>query len=287
MVGELAQRDFFGVEECDVFVILSEPTEGRSMYVELGVALALRSLTGRPSIYAIGPRNTHSIFHYAPEVQSVAGIDDLLDAVREQPNDNSAPVLANELASQEVRLEEYRALRAEMLDIMKDRIWGQATYAVIVAGILAFAFSSSSAHKVPGFVFLIALALPFLGHTIWREHARIRMGNYLRAVVEPGLRGLGWERFLAIWRSEYGAKEGQGWLTFRQRSTHIFALSGLFLITSVFALVLLVQTTSRPLPLCLGALLMAALAGMYVYFFLLYNIGTADYAKLQALNFKL
>jgi hypothetical protein len=32
---------------------------------------------------------------------------------------------------------------------------------------------------------------------------------------------------------------------------------------------------------------MAALAGMYVYFFLLYNIGTADYAKLQALNFKL
>ena len=179
MVGELAQRDFYGVEECDVFVILSEPTEGRSMYVELGVALALRSLTGRPSVYAIGPRNTHSIFHYAPEVQSMTGIDEVLDAVRAHPSDSSAPVPSREPASQEVRLEEYRALRAEMLDIMRDRVWGQATYAVIVAGILAFAFSSSSAHKVPGLVFLIALAIPFLGHTIWREHARIRMGNYL------------------------------------------------------------------------------------------------------------
>ena len=213
------------MEECDVFVILSEPTEGRSMYVELGVALALRSLTGRPSVYAIGPRNTHSIFHYAPEVQSMTGIDEVLDAVRAHPSDSSAPVPSREPASQEVRLEEYRALRAEMLDIMKDRVWGQATYAVIVAGILAFAFSSSSAHKVPGLVFLIALAIPFLGHTIWREHARIRMGNYLRVVVEPGLRGLGWERFLAIWRSKYGAKEGEGWLTFRQRSTHIFGSS--------------------------------------------------------------
>jgi hypothetical protein len=32
---------------------------------------------------------------------------------------------------------------------------------------------------------------------------------------------------------------------------------------------------------------MTTLAVMYVYFFLLYNIGRAEYAKLQALNFKL
>lgn len=263
-----------------MFVILSEPGEGRSMYVELGIALALHSKFGRPTLYAMGPRDNESIFHYAPGVQSVTDVDELLQMVQPKStaNETSVPL--------QVRLEEYRALRAEMLDIMRDRVWGQATYSLMVAGILAFAFASNSGHRVPGLIFLMALALPFLAHAIWREHARIRMGNYLRAVVEPSIRGLGWEKYLAIWRSEYGEREGQGWLTLRRRSTHIFALSGLFLTTSMFALILLVDITDKALPLFLGSVLMFVLLVMYVYFFSLYDIGQAEYKKLEALDFK-
>lgn len=56
----IAKRDFEGIRECDVFVLLSKPSEGRSMYVELGLAMAMHEATGKPSVFVVGPDNNES-----------------------------------------------------------------------------------------------------------------------------------------------------------------------------------------------------------------------------------
>jgi hypothetical protein len=185
-IRSIAKRDFEGIRECDVFVLLSEPSEGRSMYAELGIAIALQEVTGKPSVFVVGPDNNETVFYFHPALQRVGSFDEALE--------RAIPIKAGETLplSHEGRLEEYKALRSEMLEIIKSRIWGQATYAVLSAGLLAL---TATAHQAPTLIFIIALALPFLFHTIQREHARIRMGNYLRGVLEPRIPGMYWEEY--------------------------------------------------------------------------------------------
>lgn len=117
-IRTLAKRDFEGIRECDVFLMLSEPAEGRSMYVELGVALAAHEAIGRPAVLVLGSRNNQSIFYYHYAVVRVQDMDDLLlKCASVKPSEPSALAHAG-------RLEEYKALRAEMLEIIKDRILG-------------------------------------------------------------------------------------------------------------------------------------------------------------------
>jgi len=140
------------------------------MYVELGLAIAMHEAIGKPSVFVVGPDNDESVFYFHPAVQRVHSLVEALEQPMRTKLGEPLP------RTHEGRLEEYKALRSEMLEIIKDRIWGQATYAVLVAGVLAL---TATAYKVHGLIFIIALAVPFLFHTIQREHARIRMGNYL------------------------------------------------------------------------------------------------------------
>ncbi len=73
----LSLRDYDGIHSCDVFAMLSEPSDGRSMYVELGIAIACRELTGNPKIYIIGGKKNQSIFYYHPTVCRVDDINQL------------------------------------------------------------------------------------------------------------------------------------------------------------------------------------------------------------------
>jgi predicted acyltransferase len=180
-----------------------------------------------------------------------------------------------EVSPLEGSLEEFRALRVEMLQIINDRIWGQATYSVLAAGTLAFVGNSPA--KVPGLVFLTGLSLPFLFHTIFREHARIRMGNYLRAVVEPQIAGMHWEAYLRAWRNKFESDGKRGWLTVPDRSRHIFALAGVYLLISSFSYALLVMQTMAPLPVALASALLLTVITTLVWFFHLYDIGADDY----------
>ena len=274
-VRTLAKRDFEGIRESDVFLMLSEPSEGRSMYVELGVALASHEASGRPAVFVLGSRINQSVFYFHSAVQRVASLDELL-----AKSAGIVPAEPSPLAHVG-RLEEYKALRAEMLEIIKDRIWGQATYAVLAAGLLALA---GSAYKVASLIFMIGLAVPFLFHTIFREHARIRMGNYLRVVLEPRIPGMYWEEYLGLWRGRFGKQEGHGWLNAVDRAKHIFSLSGLYFLTSWFCWFLLLNTTNDLVALIVGSAFLIALLLTYLSFFKLYDRGGEEYEELLRLS---
>jgi hypothetical protein len=149
--------------------------------------------------------------------------------------DHSSPI-GNLQHSDSGALEEFQALRAEMLQILGDRIWGQATYAVIAGATLAANVGQTGQRMV----FLILLAIPFMLHTIFREESRLRMSNYLLVFVEPRIPGMKWERYLHGWRT--GEDGGQmsagiaakGWLRPLAQIRHTVALSGLYLLTSSF-----------------------------------------------------
>lgn len=274
-IGAIAKRDFEGIRECSIFVLLSEPSEARSMYVELGVALAYFETTGSPDVFVMGAKNDQSVFHFHPAVARVSDVEELLRFLA-QTKAREIPSRANE-----GRLEEYKALRAEMLEIIKDRVWGQATYAVTAGGLLSLLGGS---HKVAALVFLIGLAIPFLVHTMIREHARIRMGNYLRGVLEPAIPGMYWESYLALWRGRFGKQEGQGWLNAFDRAKHIVAHAGLYAFMSASSLWLLFQATQSLLPLTIGTVFMICLLAIYAAFYRLYSRGAEEYRELRRLR---
>lgn len=271
----IAKRDFEAIRECDVFVLLSKPSEGRSMYVELGLAIAMHGATGKPSVFVVGPDNNESVFYFHPAVQCVGILDEALERAMQTKVGETLS------RSHEGRLEEYKALRSEMLEIVKGRIWGQATYAVLAAGLLTL---TATAYKVHSLIFIIALALPFLFHTIQREHARIRMGNYLRVVLEPKIPGMYWEQYLGLWRGRFGRQETQGWLNIPDRAKHIFGFSGLYLLTSFFCWVLLLDTTKNLGPCLIGSCFLIALMVTYLAFFKLYDKGDEEYKELLRLS---
>ncbi len=271
----IAKRDFEGIRECDVFILLSAPSEGRSMYVELGLAIAMYEATGKPSVFVVGSDNKESVFYFHPAVQCVGSLDETLErAMKTKVSETLS-------RSHEGRLEEYKALRSEMLEIIKDRIWGQATYAVLAAGLLAL---TATTYKVPNLIFIIALAVPFLFHTIQREHARIRMGNYLRVVLEPRIPGMCWEKFLGLWRGRFGRQERQGWLNMKDRAKHIFGFSGLYLLISFFCWFLLLDATKNLVPRLIGSCFLIALVVTYRAFFKLYDKGDKEYKELLRLS---
>jgi hypothetical protein len=172
-------------------------------------------------------------------------------------------------------------LRAEMLEIIKERVWGQATYAVLSAGMLALMKDSG---KVPMLVFTILLGLPFLFHTIQREHARIRMGNYFRVVLEPQIPGMYWEEYLGLWRGRFGRKERKGFLNVIDRVKHMLGFSGLYILISGFCLVYLFISTCEIIPRLLAAVFFLVLLGAYFILFRLYDKGQNEYLELQCLG---
>ena len=57
-----AQEDLEGVLSCDVFVLLSDgKSQGRN--TELGMAIALHRIFGKPSVYIVGESNLDSMFY--------------------------------------------------------------------------------------------------------------------------------------------------------------------------------------------------------------------------------
>ena len=274
-VRSIAKRDFEGIRECDVFVLLSDPREGRSMYVELGIAIAMLEAKGKPKVFIVGPENNESVFYFHPLVRRVESWDDVLEDSR---NSNTTELPSK---SHEGRLEEYKALRAEMLEIIKERVWGQATYAVLSVGMLALMKDSG---KIPILIFAIVLAFPFLFHTMQREHARIRMGNYFRSVLEPQIPGMYWEEYLGLWRGRFGRKERKGWLNVFDRTKHILSFSGLYILISGFCWIYLLVETNDPIPRILATVFLCALLGAYLVFFRLYGKGQKDYEELQRLG---
>lgn len=271
----VVKRDFEAILEADVFVLLSDSPDGRSMYVELGIATAMYQVAHRPLVFVVGPRNDEAAFYFHPAVERVTTMDEV--------HARASQLTIGEPATrgQEGRLEEYKALRGEMLDIIKERTWGQATYAALASALLAL---TPAADKVPGLIFAIALATPFLFHTIQREHARIRMGNYLRVVVEPRIPGMYWEEYLGLWRGGFGQRKRRGWLSVADRVKHILGFAGVYLLIASFCWILVLVSAKEEVPVLLASLFLLALVASYVWFFKLYDRGGDEYEELWRLS---
>lgn len=73
-----AIRDLDAIINCDVFVILSEPTEGKAKYSELGIALTSCINKKKPEVYVIGDNTTSSLFLFHPLVKHRKNIQEVL-----------------------------------------------------------------------------------------------------------------------------------------------------------------------------------------------------------------
>jgi hypothetical protein len=274
-IRAISKRDFDGILNADAFVLLSEPADGRSMYVELGVAIARHATVGKPEIFVLGAISDQSVFYFHPAVRRVQTVDEIL----------ATPLMENEdkvkQVTHEGRLEEYRALRSEMLQILQDRLWGQATFAVLCAGILAL---TGTSYRIESLIVVIRISISFLLHTMNRERARIRMGNYVRVFLEPKIPGMFWEEYLVMWRSKFGKQKRQGWLVPMDRIKHTFALSGLYVFMGIYCWFSLIFSTLRAVPLIVSSLLLFALLALYVIFFNSYDEGQRELEALMKLE---
>jgi hypothetical protein len=80
--GMRAAKDIQGVVSSDVYVLLSDNEQvGKGMYVELGAALALNAITGKPKVYVIGKMNHMSVFYLHPAVVHMANIEEVIKAI--------------------------------------------------------------------------------------------------------------------------------------------------------------------------------------------------------------
>ena len=80
-IREIAVRDMNGVRNCDVFIILSTPVNGRAKYVELGAAISSFLDKGRPRVYVLGEKINQSVFYYHPAVKRVRSLAEIINDI--------------------------------------------------------------------------------------------------------------------------------------------------------------------------------------------------------------
>jgi nucleoside 2-deoxyribosyltransferase len=73
---EYVIEDIKGVEECDVFILLSDK-KGSGMYIELGVAMELKK-----NIFVVGKQNESSMFFFHPLIKRRTSIDEVFKELK-------------------------------------------------------------------------------------------------------------------------------------------------------------------------------------------------------------
>lgn len=139
---------------------------------------------------------------------------------------------------EEAILEEFRALRQELLGVQTARLWGTLTYVVLAGGVAAIETKSQQTYL---YLFLIMMALPFLWHIANRERSRLRIAAYIKVVIEEQIPGFGWESHLSEWRKLVPGVTRLERIVDRWR--YIFALTGVYVIIIFFSFSLLMLTS--------------------------------------------
>lgn len=80
--AECVQHDIVGVEQCDVFIFITNPAIGAGSAAELGAALMSNLLRNTPHIYAVGPYVEDNIVLYHPVVKMRDSIDDVIQEIK-------------------------------------------------------------------------------------------------------------------------------------------------------------------------------------------------------------
>jgi hypothetical protein len=83
-IREIAVRDMNGVRNCDVFIILSSPVDGRAKYVELGAAISSFLEKGKPRVFVLGAITNQSVFYFHPAVKRVRTMEEIIREIGNQ-----------------------------------------------------------------------------------------------------------------------------------------------------------------------------------------------------------
>ena len=151
----------------------------------------------------------------------------------------------NNTLEQQARLEEFRALREQMLYTLRSRIWGVVSYVLIAGAIFAFKPDTPAPDTLPPakYLALILLALPFLWYTIYLERMRVRIEAYIMVVLEHAVPGLAWQHHELNWRHKNpeGSRKLFRWF-------YILSMTGVYDIIAGFSLCLAFPA-KQPVPL--------------------------------------
>lgn len=94
VAGAFAAMDIQGVIDSDVYILVSDhEVAGKGMHAELGAALAVRQLLGKPEIFIVGPRTQSSIFCMHPGVVQLESIDLLIGCLQTATGSDSRQAL--------------------------------------------------------------------------------------------------------------------------------------------------------------------------------------------------
>jgi len=80
MAGDFALSAIQGVIDADIYILLAHH-DGTGVFTELGAALALAQLHGKPQIYAVAREIPPAMFHYHPEINWFSSVDEVFTAV--------------------------------------------------------------------------------------------------------------------------------------------------------------------------------------------------------------
>lgn len=175
------------------------------------------------------------------------------------------------ISEDEGLLEEFRSLRTEQTEVQKARLWGAIPYLVIAGGVATL---ENRVYQPGLLVFLIFAALPFLWHTANRERSLGRISSYIAAVIEPRIRGTGWEAHIREWRDE---ESQRSWLqNVIDRWRYIFAIAGIYALIVVFSLIVLVMSGANIWFKLLGFLGAALCVEAYWYLNSIYSKGARN-----------
>ena len=79
-MSHFAQGIHDAIAQTDIFVLISDP-EGADMFVELGIALAIREHASEMRVFVVGEHGKRSVMHHHPSITHVKSIKDVFDAL--------------------------------------------------------------------------------------------------------------------------------------------------------------------------------------------------------------
>ncbi len=82
MSEKYSKEDIEGVKDSDILILLTTENPGKGMFVEMGAAIIVNILTGKPKIYIIGDYNKQSLFYFHPNVKRLNTIEDVIEDLK-------------------------------------------------------------------------------------------------------------------------------------------------------------------------------------------------------------
>lgn len=91
LANDYAAVDMQGVKAADIFVLLTNSEIGAGSAGELGAAIALNLIMGKPKVFVVGEHLANNLFYYHPIVTRLNYLAELLELLAEE--DNSLKVM--------------------------------------------------------------------------------------------------------------------------------------------------------------------------------------------------